>query len=73
MEQITMEQSAELLKVQIGGLASKMDTDNRESKAVRRADKEELMARRDAIRVGCSGSCRAGSGVFRGREGTQLL
>jgi DNA repair exonuclease SbcCD ATPase subunit len=55
MEQITMEQLAELLKVQIGGLASRMDADKAESKAEREADKaemkasqEELMAKMDA-------------------------
>jgi hypothetical protein len=32
-----------------------------------------IVMARDAIRVGCSGGCRVGSEVFRGREESQLL
>jgi hypothetical protein len=32
-----------------------------------------IVMARDAIRVGCSRGCRVGSGVFRGREETQLF
>jgi hypothetical protein len=48
MEQITMEQLAELLKVQIAGQA-RMEANQAESKAERKADKEESMAKMERL------------------------
>jgi cytochrome c-type biogenesis protein CcmH/NrfF len=37
------------MKAQIGGLASRMDVDKAESEAVRKANKEELMAKMECL------------------------
>jgi hypothetical protein len=44
MDQIMMEQITELLKAQIGGLASKMDSNQEKMEARMEADKAELMS-----------------------------
>jgi FAD synthase len=48
MEQITMEQLAEHLKVQIVGQA-RMEANQAESKAKRKAEKEESMAKMERL------------------------
>jgi hypothetical protein len=47
MEQITMEQLAELLKVQIGGLASKMEADQEKMDPI----EQNMMAKMDAMQA----------------------